>query len=221
MSTNAAVKTYSPLEETINIRSHAAGLLLSVFGLFLLMARTIPLGNPGHTASAAVFGLSLIVLYGASTLYHSATQPEKRARLRVVDHAAIYVLIAGTYTPFTLITLRGETGWLLFAAAWATAVAGVILKLFFTGRYNGISTLMYVLMGWMMAFAIGPLIDGLPTAGLIWLFAGGLSYTLGAILYSFKTITLGHAIFHICVLIGSISHFVAVFFYVLPAGSQS
>ena len=140
-----------------------------------------------------------------------------RKRLKIFDHAAIYVLIAGTYTPFTLITLNGTIGWVIFGVSWGMALIGIILKFFFTGKYKSISTLMYILMGWMIVFAIKPLIDSLALEGLNWLIAGGVSYTIGAVLYSIEKIKFNHAIFHIIVLIGSFCHFISVFFYVLPS----
>ena len=214
---NAETKFYSPLEERINIFSHAIGLLLSMVAVVLLVTRASSYGNAWHILSVTIFGASLIALYAASTTYHSATRAELRARLRVIDHATIYILIAGTYTPFTLITLNGATGWTIFAVSWGMAISGITLKLFFTGRFNLVSTLMYVFMGWIIIFAVKPLIAGLPTAGLYWLVAGGLSYTIGAIIYSIKKVPLNHAIFHLFVLAGSICHFVAVYFYVLPS----
>jgi len=214
---NAETKFYSPLEERINILSHAIGLLLSIIAVVLLVTRASSYGNAWHIVSVAIFGASLIALYAASTTYHSATRAELRARLRVIDHATIYILIAGTYTPFTLITLNGATGWTIFAVSWAMAISGISLKLFFTGRFNLISTLMYVFMGWIIIFAVKPLIANLSTEGLYWLVAGGLSYTIGAIIYSIKKVPLNHAIFHLFVLAGSICHFVAVYFYVLPS----
>ena len=214
---NAETKFYSPLEERINILSHAAGLLLSMVAIVLLVARASHAGNAWHIVSAAIFGASLIALYAASTTYHSATRAKLRARLRVIDHATIYILIAGTYTPFTLITLNGTVGWVIFAFSWGMAICGIILKLFFTGRFNLLSTLMYVFMGWIIIFAVKPLIANLSPEGLFWLVAGGLSYTIGAIIYSIKKVPLNHAIFHLFVLGGSICHFVTVYFYVLPA----
>ncbi len=158
-----------------------------------------------------------MILYAASTFYHSAKKPELRIRLRIIDHASIYVLIAGTYTPFTLATLHGTIGWVIFGISWGLALSGIILKLFFTGKYNLISTIMYVLMGWVIVFAIKPLINNLSSEGLFWLFAGGMSYIMGAIIYSTKKLKFNHAIFHIFVLMGSFCHFMSVFFYVLPS----
>ena len=188
------------------------------------MVDTLKMDRKSVLVSFSIFGASLMVLYGASTIYHSATDPVLRSRLRVLDHASIYVLIAGTYTPFTLVTLNQPDGWnghwtigwTIFTVSWALAVSGIILKLFFTGRFKKTSTAMYVLMGWMIIFAIEPVIDRLPAEGLNWLVAGGIAYTVGAILYGIKAIKLNHAIFHFFVLAGSACHFIAVYFYVLP-----
>ena len=209
---------YSPLEEKTNIISHAVGFVLGIAALVLMVVRASTYGNAWHIVSVSIFGASLICLYAASTIYHSAKDPKIRSRLRVFDHATIYVLIAGTYTPFVLVTLNGWVGWLIFAASWTMALTGIILKLFYTGKYNLLSTLMYVFMGWMIVFAIKPLIHSLSADGLWWLMAGGIAYTVGAILYSIKKIIFNHAIFHMFVLLGSFCHFVSVYFYVLPAG---
>jgi hemolysin III len=211
------LKHYSPLEEKTNIISHAIGLVFSSIALVLLVVRASLSGNAWHIVSVSIFGASLISLYAASTFYHSAKDPKIRSRLRIIDHATIYVLIAGTYTPFTLVTLNGSVGWTIFAVSWAMALTGIILKLFFTGKYNVLSTLMYVFMGWIIVFAITPLINNLSTEGLFWLLAGGVAYTTGAVLYSIKKIKFNHAIFHMFVLLGSFCHFVSVYFYVLPA----
>ena len=165
----------------------------------------------------AVKTYSLMIVFAASTIYHSAKKPTLRSRLRVFDHAAIYVLIAGSYTPFTLVTLNGMVGWVLFGITWGMALTGIVLKLFYTGKFKILSTLMYVFMGWLIIFAIKPLMNNLPAEGLVWLVAGGVAYTVGAILYSIKKIKLNHAIFHVFVLIGAACQFVTVFFYVLPA----
>ncbi len=210
------IKYYPPIEEKINIISHALGFVLSVMALSFLVVRASSLGDVWHVVSFSIFGASLIVLYAVSTIYHSTKKPELRCRLRILDHASIYILIAGTYTPFTLVTLQGATGWVIFGVSWGLALCGIILKLFFTGRYRLLSTSMYVFMGWIIVFAIKPLIANLSSDGLFWLVAGGLAYTLGAILYSIKKIKFNHAVFHIFVLMGSICHFVSVYFYILP-----
>jgi hemolysin III len=216
MNSSSPFQFYPPLEEKINILSHATGLILSIVALVLLVIRASLHGNAWHVVSFSIFGASLIILYTASTVYHSSKKPETRNRLRIVDHAAIYVLIAGTYTPFTLVTLNGTVGWVIFGISWGMALTGITLKLFFTGRYGLLSTAMYIFMGWLIIFAIQPLIANLPADGLYWLVAGGLAYTLGAILYGIKQIRFNHAIFHMFVLLGSFCHFMAVYFYVLP-----
>ena len=211
------LKHYSPAEEKTNIISHAIGLGLSVIALVMMVLRAGQYGNAWHVVGAAIFGASLISLYAASTFYHSATDSKTRIRLRIIDHATIYILIAGTYTPFTLVILNGWVGWSIFGVSWAMAIIGVTLKIFFTGKYNVLSTLMYVFMGWIVIFAIKPLINNLSFEGLMWLFAGGIAYTTGAVIYSIKQIKFNHAIFHLFVLLGSFCHFVSVYFYVLPA----
>lgn len=210
------VKYYPPREEKVNIISHASGLILSVIALVLLVGRANLQGDIRYLVSVGIFGISLIVLYAASTLYHNAKAAELRTRLRIFDHASIYILIAGTYTPFTILVLGGRTGWVIFGVVWSLALIGIILKLFFTGRFQIISILMYIFMGWVIVFAIKPLINNLSSDGLLWLFAGGVAYTSGAIIYGIKKIPFNHAIFHICVLLGSVCHFISVYFYVLP-----
>jgi len=210
------IQFYSPFEERINIFSHAAGLLFSLVALAFMATRASLHGNAWHIVSVCVFGASLIALYAASTMYHSTTRPRLRARLRIIDHATIYVLIAGTYTPYALVTMNGMVGWVIFAISWGLAATGIILKLFFTGRFNLLSTLMYIFMGWMIIFFAKPLVVGLPIDGVYWLVAGGLSYTIGAVIYSISKIPLNHAIFHLFVLLGSFCHVISVYFYVLP-----
>jgi hemolysin III len=210
------IKHYPPAEERINIVSHAVGFVLSVVALVLLVRHASINGDAWHVVSFSIFGVSLAVLFAASTVYHSVKDPQFRRKMRIVDHASIYILIAGTYTPFTLVTLNGFTGWVVFGVTWGMAVTGIILKLFFTGRYDSISTLMYVFMGWIIVFAINPLIENLSSDGLFWLVAGGMAYTTGAILYSIKKIRFNHAIFHVFVLLGAGCHFISVYFYVLP-----
>jgi len=155
-----------------------------------------------------------MTLFAASTLYHHASDPLRRTRLRIFDHAAIYVLIAGTYTPFCLVTLPEKTGLIVFAVVWIFALVGIGIKLFFTGRFSVLSTLMYLFMGWMVIFIIKPLVDNLDIQGLYWLFSGGLAYTIGAILYSIKNVPFNHACFHILVLIGSFCHYMGIYLYV-------
>lgn len=207
---------YPPYEEKLNVLSHAFGFVLSIAGLFLLIVRAQVFGNLLHLLSFIIFGSSLVLLYAASTFYHNSKSPGLRYRLNILDHASIYILIAGTYTPFALITLNGFVGWTLFAIVWFMAVTGVILKLFYTGRYHLLSTAMYVVMGWIMIFAIKPLINNFDHLGLLWLFAGGISYTMGAVIFSIDKIKFNHAIFHLFVLLGSLCHFLSIYLYVIP-----
>ena len=210
------VTYYPPKEEKLNVITHAIGLVLSVVALVLLVVYASLNGSAWHVVSFSIYGASLILLYSASTFYHYVQHPKLRRRLNIFDHAAIYVLIAGTYTPFTLVVLKGWIGWTIFGVSWGLAIAGIILKLFFTGKYDKLSTFAYVLMGWLIVFALKPLISNLSFEGLMWLLSGGIFYTVGAVLYSIKKINYNHAIFHIFVLLGSFCHFIAVFFYVLP-----
>ena len=206
------VTAYPANEERINIYSHALGLLLSAVALIVL---TIKADGLLAIVSTVVFGISLMALYASSTIYHSAKDPTVRSRMRTVDHAMIYVLIAGTYTPFSLLVLQGAVGWAVFAVSWSMATIGITIKLYFTGRYNRLSTAMYVFMGWIIVFAIKPLAANISSAGLAWLFAGGVFYTLGAVFYSIRKMPYSHATFHIFCLLGSASHVVAVYSFVL------
>lgn len=219
MRSHAPAHTYSVLEERINIVSHALGLLLSAAGVILLVVKSLSAGSAIHTISFAVFGISLVTLYSASTAYHAAQKAHVRSALRTFDHASIYLLIAGTYTPFALITLQGTVGWVIFGVTWSMALIGITAKLFFTGRFDHLSTALYVFMGWIIMFAIKPLVSNLSVEGLIWLAAGGISYTVGALFYSIKKLPFGHATFHIFVLLGSVCHFTCVYFYVIAIPS--
>jgi len=205
---------YPPFEEKINVFTHALGLFLSIAALVLLVIKSSLTGSTLHIVSFSIFGTSLIILYAASTLFHNAKDLKIRRRLNIFDHASIYILIAGTYTPFTLVTLNGTIGWVLFGVTWGIALTGVILKLFYTGKFEKLSTIAYVLMGWLIVFAIKPLLINLPFEGIVWLVAGGIAYTFGAVLYSINKLPYNHAIFHIFVLLGSFCHFITVYFYV-------
>ena len=208
-----AVHFYPPLEEKINIVSHALGLMLSILGFVLLMIQGVSQGLT-HVFAYVIYGSSMVVLYAASTIYHRSKTPSIRIKLRVIDHAAIYVLIAGTYTPFMLLVIPGTLGYSILAAAWTMALIGIVIKIFYTGHFEVLSTLLYIAMGWAIVFAIKPMAANLPPEGLFWLIAGGVSYTVGAILYAIKKIPFNHAIFHLFVLLGSTCHFIAVYFYV-------
>ncbi len=203
---------YSTAEENLNIATHAFGAVLSIPGLIFLFLK-----SETSTARAAslVFGLSLFLLYLASTSYHAAKNEDKRIKLRILDHAAIFVLIAGTYTPVCLLSLWHSWGPYLLVIIWAIAVLGIILKLFFTGRYDRASTILYVAMGWIAVVAIKPLLENLSTASLLWLLAGGICYTVGAVLYSLQRIPFNHAIFHVFVLGGSFCHYIMIYKFII------
>ena len=156
-----------------------------------------------------------MTLYAASTLYHGAKRPGTKRRLRVFDHCAIYLLIAGTYTPFTLVSLRGGWGWTLFGLVWSLAVAGIVFKVFFTGRLNALSTVVYILMGWVCVIAIGPMLEMVPRVALLWLLTGGIVYTAGTIFYHNRRVPYSHALWHMFVVLGSACHFLAISLYVL------
>ena len=201
---------YSHKEERLNIITHAFGLLLSVIGLPFLILKSLNFNGFWKPTSLIIYGFSLIVLYAASTFYHAAKDPRLRRKLNIFDHAAIYVLIAGTYTPFTILVLEGFLGWIIFGLTWTFALIVIILKLFYTGRFDKLSTALYLLMGWQIMFVINPLMERFSTEGLQLLFAGGVFYTIGAVLYSIKKLPYNHAIFHVFVLLGSVCHFFSV-----------
>ena len=214
MEKKTNIQFYSPTEEKLNIWSHAFGIFLSIIALVLLIIKAVQQDNIWMMISFPIFGVSLILLYLASTLYHASKEPQKRFKLKVFDHAAIYVLIAGSYTPFTLVSLNGETGWLIFSMVWVMAFTGIILKLFFTGKFKIVSTAMYVLMGWLIVFYFQDLTASLHEKGVFYLILGGVLYTIGAILYSIKKIKFNHAIFHFFVLASSFCHFLSIYLYV-------
>jgi hemolysin III len=205
---------YSVLEEKINVYTHLAGALVGLFGLCLLSAKALGEYDLKSRISFIIFGISLVALYFSSTNYHRTTNPELRLRRKIIDHCAIYVLIAGTYTPLALALIGGRLGWMIFSLSWGLATIGVTLKLFFTGRFKMFSTIMYVLMGWMILLFVNPLIQVMPEEGLLWLISGGLLYTTGALVYMIKKINFNHSIFHLFILAGSFCHFVSVYFYI-------
>ncbi|HFB62022.1 MAG TPA: hemolysin III family protein [Bacteroidetes bacterium] len=208
-------RKYSPTEERLNILSHGLGFLLAIPATAMLIIKASLHGDAWQIVSVSIYGASMITLYLASTLYHSAREPERRHKLNVFDHASIYLLIAGTYTPFLLVTLRGPWGWSLFGVIWAAALGGIIFKIFYTGKFDVVSTIAYVVMGSIVLVAIKPLVANLSLPGLYWLLAGGISYIIGAVLYLQHKMPFHHAIFHLFVLGGSVCHYIAVYSYVL------
>lgn len=197
-------------DEIASALTHGVGAAAALAGGAVLITLAALHGDGWQLGAAIVFGVTLLLLYVASTLYHAIQHPVAKSRLKVFDHCAIYLLIAGTYTPFTLIGLRGPWGWGLFAAIWTLAVAGVIFKLFYTGRFKLLSTLIYIAMGWLVIVAIKPLLASLDSWTLSWLLAGGIFYTLGTYFYHRESIRYSHAIWHLFVIAGSVCHFVAV-----------
>jgi len=203
-------------EERANSITHAIGAGLSVAALAVLVTLAARLGDAWRVVSFSVYGSTLTLLYVASTLYHSVRSPTLKRAFRVLDHAAIFLLIAGTYTPFTLVTLRGGWGWSLFGLVWALALGGVLLKVFFVGRFRAFSVALYIGMGWLVVFAVKPLVTALPAGGVTWLAAGGLAYTLGVAFYLWERFPFHHAVWHLFVLAGSVCQFLSVLLYVLP-----
>ncbi|AAW75068.1 hemolysin III family protein [Xanthomonas oryzae pv. oryzae] len=197
-------------DEIASAVTHGLGAIAALAGGSVLITLAAIHGDGWQLATAIVFSATLVLLYVASTLFHAIAHPGAKARLQVLDHCAIYLLIAGTYTPFTLINLRGPWGWGLFAAVWTIAAAGVIFKMFFTGRFRLLSTVLYLAMGWLIIVAIQPLLRSVDTWSLYWLLAGGLFYTLGTYFYQRDNQRYFHAIWHLFVLAGSTCHFVAV-----------
>jgi len=200
---------YTPREERANMLTHGAGVIASAAGTVVLVVLAARAGVTAVVA-VSVFGGSLILLYTASTLYHATRTQATKVRLKVLDHCAIYVLIAGTYTPFSLVGLKGAWGWSLFGIIWGLAAAGVVFKLFWTGRFPRVSTGLYITMGWLIVIAAVPTIRALTPLTLAWLFAGGVAYTSGTYFYHNRRIPYAHAIWHVFVLAGSVSHGIAV-----------
>ena len=190
--------------------THGLGALASVGAAVVLISQAPPPGDPWKIVSSSIFGASLIALYLASTLYHAVREPTLKARMKVVDHATIYLLIAGTYTPFTLVGLRGGWGWSLFGVIWGLAAAGVVFKIFLMGRFPRLSTAIYVAMGWLVLIAVVPMVQKLSPQTIGWLVAGGVSYTAGTGFYHARRFPYAHAVWHLFVLMGSGCHVLAV-----------
>lgn len=208
-------KPYGRSEEIANVVTHSIGTALSIAGLVILFCLTLSSPDRYCIASCLVFGLTLVLLYAGSAVYHSLRHPRWRAVAQTLDHAMIYLLIAGTYTPFTLVTLQGKLGWSLFAVVWALALIGVIREFLWKGRPKWLSMVMYLSMGWLAVVAVKPLLERLPAGGVWLLVSGGLAYTVGTIFYGMKKIPYTHAVWHLFVLGGSTCHFLAVALYVV------
>ena len=201
-------------EEKLNTITHVIGFIMALFGSVYLINQSFKVGSYLTIFCNMIYSLGLLTLYLASSLYHSAKDPELKIRLNIFDHSAIYLLIAGTYTPIALLTIKGILGLIIFSIVWVSAIVGIVLKLYFTGRYSKISTAAYVLMGWVIIIAIKPLINSMVTSGLLWLLAGGIFYTSGALLYQRKSMKYNHVLFHIFVILGSLCHYIVILKYV-------
>jgi hemolysin III len=208
------VAEQTKFEEQLNAASHGIGALLGIAGLVLLIVFNTNKAD-WSLFSVIVYGISLIVLFTASTLYHSMKGEKRKHYFRIIDHISIYLLIAGTYTPVLLITLEKSLGWPLFWTVWGIAAFGVILKLFFTGRFEIFSTLLYLVMGWLIVFDFTNLSEAIGSKGVLWFFAGGLFYTVGILFYAIHRIPYNHVIWHLFVLAGAIGHFFMIFYYVI------
>jgi hemolysin III len=205
-----------PIEEIANCITHGIGLALSLAGLVALVLLACLYGGPLHIVGSGIYGASLVILYMASTLYHATRSARAKHFLQVIDHCCIYLLIAGTYTPFTLITLRGGWGWTLFGLAWSLALAGILFRVLFGSRCRGAAIASYLLLGWLCIIAVKPILTVVPVGAILWLVAGGMAYTSGVLFYAWKRVPHHHAIWHLFVLGGSICHYLAVLLYVLP-----
>jgi len=206
---------YSRGEELANSITHGLGIVLGVAGLAVLTGFASAYGSGRHILAVSIFGAAMILMYTASTLYHSVTHPRAKRILRIFDHAAIFVLIAGTYTPFTLVTLHGPVGWTIFAVVWLLALTGIVLQIVSLERWSFLSLFLYLGMGWAVIFAIRPLVTRLPAGGLTLLVLGGLAYTAGVLFYVWRK-PYFHAIWHGFVLAGSVLHYFAILLYVIP-----
>jgi hemolysin III len=219
MSGNHEPAPYSAREEIAHSAIHGLGIALSVAGLIALVATALHTGDSGTVAASVVYGITLFLLYLASTLYHSIPYPRAKRILRMLDHSAIYLLIAGTYTPFTLISLRGPWGFTLFGLIWGLAILGITLKVAAMGRFRSLSLVLYIGMGWLALVALNPLVAAIGRGGLVLLTLGGIAYTSGVVFYVWHRLPYHHAVWHAFVLAGSVLHFFAIFLYVVPGKS--
>jgi hemolysin III len=202
-------------EEIANSITHGVGLLAAAAGLFLLLTLAAATRDPWRITACAIYASTLVLLYAASLLYHALSATRARSVLRVLDHSAIFLLIAGTYTPFTLVSLRGPWGWTLLGIVWGLAVAGVTAKAVFGPRWPVISTALYICMGWTVVIALKPLVQHVPPGAIAWLAAGGIAYTGGVVFFAWTRLRYSHAIWHVFVLAGSVCHYIAVVLYVV------
>ena len=219
MARDKDAKFYSLGEEIAHAVTHGIGGLLAAIGMVVLIVQAVRFGDPWRVIASVIYGTSLVLLYTTSTLYHAL--PPRRAKrvFQLLDHAAIYLLIAGSYTPFALVTLRGGWGWTLFGLAWGLGFAGIIFEVVFRERAKKLSLVFYLLMGWLAVIAGKPLLSALPPGGILLIVSGGAFYSLGTIFYVWRRLPYHHAIWHVFVLGGSAAHFFCMLFYVVTAGA--
>lgn len=213
--TSSILPKYTKNEEIMNAVTHGIGAGLSIAGLVILVVFASMYGDAWKIVASAIYGASMIVLYTASTLYHSFSKTKAASKLNMFDHISIYYLIAGSYTPFMLVNLRGGWGWSIFGVVWACAIAGTVLKIIYGNKLRKVSTIIYLAMGWIIIIAIYPFVKNVETGGIILVVLGGLSYTIGVIFYKWKSLPFNHAIWHLFVLAGTVLQFFAVLFYVV------
>ncbi|UCF89106.1 MAG: hemolysin III family protein [bacterium] len=214
--TSTTSRPYTLAEEIASTVTHGLGAAFGITALAVLTSLAAGSGDAWKIVSLAIYGSTLVAMYLSSVLYHSFQRPRIKVVFRYFDHAAIYLLIAGTYTPFTLVNLRGPWGWSLFGLIWGLALSGIVMTVLGVGRSRLLASLVYIAMGWLVVIAVKPLYQSIPTGGIVWLVAGGLLYTSGVLFYVWKRLPFNHTVWHLFVLAGSVCHFFAVLFYVLP-----
>ncbi|MFB7642666.1 PAQR family membrane homeostasis protein TrhA [Peribacillus butanolivorans] len=207
---------YTKKEEVVNAITHGVGVLLSIAALVFLIIFSVQKGSAWHVVISVIYGVSMLLLYVSSTLVHSFPAGKTKDLFEIFDHSAIYLFIAGTYTPIMLLVIQGTLGWTLLGIVWGVAVIGVVFKAFFVKKFLFLSTILYIAMGWLIVIAWGPLSASMPSAGIQLLVAGGLLYTFGAVFYVWRGFPYHHAVWHLFVLAGSVAHFFAVLFYIIP-----
>lgn len=212
----ADTHTYPQREEVANAITHGIGALLSLAGLVLLIVFSSLKGTAWHVVTFTIYGVSMLLLYASSTLVHSFKEGKVKDLFEFFDHSSIYIYIAGTYTPFMLVAVRGTLGWSLFGTVWAIALLGVLFKAFFVKKFLFMSTIFYLIMGWLIVIAWGPLTAAVPSTGIVLLVTGGILYSLGTVFYVWRAFPYHHAVWHLFVLAGSITHFFAILLYLLP-----
>lgn len=208
--------TYSEGEELAHRITHGFGAALSLVGLFVLVGTTATRGEFWRLVSCTLYGTTLVIFYAVSTIYHTVRTPWLKYLFRILDHCSIFLVIAGTYTPFTLVSLPAPWGWTIFSLVWGLALAGTLLKIVMTGRLRIVGPLLYLAMGWLIVLAYRPLTAAVSPAGVHWLLAGGVAYSAGLIFYAWTKLPYNHAVWHVCVLVGSTCHYFAVLLYVVP-----